>query len=319
MIRVTDRTLSCFDCLPLDKPVLSRFLSLLFELNPGAIELSERVYGLLSPLPEYPSYILRIERVDDAAKYPHIAEFVCPNAPSGVDERIRPEVRLDDIVDIDSIADYAGCAKARVLGMGGALCGDYTRAFARLREFFSNDIEFCPTDRFHCATALAAEWVTGGAGGVVTAFGGIGGFAPTEELIMVLRMNGLRGADKNCGFFPEMAGLFGKITGKCVRPNKPVIGGRIFHVESGVHVDGILKQPKCYEPFPPEAVGQERKIVLGKQSGAASIRAKLSELNIEFADECIPRILETVRAKAMEKGGAVTDEEFTEIAKESQT
>ena len=316
MIRITDRTMSCLDGLPPDKPALSRFLALLVETDPGAIELSERVYGLLSPLPEYPSYILRVERADDVVNYPHIAEFVCPSAPAGVDERIRPELRLDYIGDIDNVAGYAGCAKARVSGMDGALCGDYPRAFARLKEYFRGDIEFCPTDRFHCATALAAEWVTGGAGNrIVTAFGGAGGFAPTEEVMMIMRMNGLRGGDKNYGFFPEMASLFSKITGKDARPNKPVTGRRIFHVESGVHVDGILKQPKCYEPYPPEAVGQERKIILGKQSGAASIRAKLPELNMEYAEGDVPRILEAVRAKGAENGGAVTDREFAAIAK----
>ena len=318
MIRITDRTLSCLDGLPPDRPAYSRFLSLLIEMDPGAIELSERAYSLLSPLPEYPSYVLRVGRAADAAKYPRVAEFVSSDAPVGADERIRAEIRLNGISGNDITASYAGRAKARVLGMDGALRGDYPRTFARLKEFFGSDIEFCPTDRYHCATALAVEWAACGAGGgIVTAFGGIGGFAPTEEVAMAMRMNGLRGADRIYGFFPEMASLFGKIAKKNTRPNKPVIGKRIFHVESGIHVDGILKQPKCYEPFPPEAVGQERKIILGKQSGAASIRAKLSEFNIEIPDEDIPRILDAVRAKAMENGGAVTDVEFAEIAKKT--
>jgi homocitrate synthase NifV len=314
LIRITDRTLSCLDGLPHDRQALSRFLALLIKTDPGAIELSERMCSLLSPLPEYPSYILRIKRAADAAKYPHIAEFLCPEVPVKTDARIRTEIRLNDTSEIDAVAGYAGCAKVRVLGMDDALCDDYLRTFARLREFCRSNIEFCPTDRSHCATALAAEWITSGAGhGIVTTFGGIGGFAPTEELIMILRMNNLRGADRIYDFFPEMASLFRKITGKNVRPNKPVIGRRIFHVESGIHVDGILKQPKCYEPFPPEAVGQARKTILGKQSGAASVRAKLSELNMEHAEEDVPRIIEMVRAAGMKKGGAVVDREFAAI------
>jgi homocitrate synthase NifV len=100
-----------------------------------------------------------------------------------------------------------------------------------------------------------------------------------------------------------------------VRRNKPVIGKRIFNVESGIHVDGILKQPECYEPFPPEIVGRKRKIVLGKQSGTASIRAKLSELNIQCAEKHIPIILEQVKAKAVAKNGAITKREFAQIVK----
>jgi len=83
-------------------------------------------------------------------------------------------------------------------------------------------------------------------------------------------------------------------------------------------VDGILKHPQCYEPFPPEIVGQKRKIVLGKQSGTASIQAKLAELNIACAPERIPLILEQVKSKAMEKNGAVSDGEFVKIAQECQ-
>jgi homocitrate synthase NifV len=314
LIRITDRTLSCLDGLPHDRGELLRFLALLIQTNPGAVEMSERMFRLLSPLPEYSSYVLRIERVCDVANYPDITEFVCNDVSAGMDDRVRAEVLLNNVNDIGIVDDYVNCAKVRILGMDDTLCGDYQQTFVRLKEIFRGDVEFCPTDRFHCATALAAEWVTSGGGGeIVTSFCGIGGVAPTEEVIMALRMNGLRGADKVYDFFPEMSKMFAKIAKKNVPPNKPIIGKRIFHVESSVHVDGILKQPECYEPFPPETVGQARKIILGKQSGIASIRAKLSEFDINHAEEYIPRILETVRAKGIDKGGAVTDREFIKI------
>jgi len=294
LIRITDRTLSCLDgLLPPDRPMLSRFLSLLTELDPGAIELSETMYSLLSPLPAYPSYILRLSKAADAAKYPDIADFVCPE--DGVAENDRQ--------------------KLRVVGMSGAILGDYRQIFASLKR---RSVEFCPTNRFHCATALAAEWAMSGAGaegGVVTAFGGLGGFAATEELIMILRINNLINTDKRYDFLPEMARLFEQIAKKNAPPNKPIIGKRIFHVESGIHVDGILKLPMCYEPFPPEIVGQTRKIVLGRQSGVASIRAKLSELKLRCDEEDLTLILAGVKAKAAEKRGAVTDREFSDVVK----
>jgi homocitrate synthase NifV len=166
-----------------------------------------------------------------------------------------------------------------------------------------------------CTTAHAAELlISGKESEIATTFCGINGFAPTEEVIMVLRLKGFRKPNKTYPFLPEMANLFSKITGKKIRSDKPIIGERIFYVESGVHVDGILKQPECYEPFPPEIVGQTRKIVLGKKSGTASIRAKLLELNIKHSDKCIPLILENVKAKALENNGEVSDAEFAEIA-----
>jgi homocitrate synthase NifV len=202
----------------------------------------------------------------------------------------------------------------RLRGLDDALCGDYAHTFAQAKEPFGGDVEFCPGNRGYCATALAAEWVISGTGNnIVSSFGGIGGFAATEELIMILRILGLRKTDKSYPFLPEMAKLFAQITGKKVRRNKPVIGKRVFHVESGIHVDGILKQPECYEPFPPEIVGQKRKIVLGKQSGTASIRAKLAELNLTCTEEHIPLILERVKYKSSAKNRAITKREFANI------
>jgi len=316
LIRITDRTLSCLDELPHEKEALSRFLALLIELDPGAIELSERMFRLLSPLPEYP---YQIQSQNQIQKYlrgevsPSLQPVGQKNArqfsaspstgadrPRNAHPKVKPQNRI-----------------IRICGMDGALCGDYIPAFTHLKNLYNGNIEFCPSNRFHCATALAAEWITSGAGSnVVTSFGGIGGFAPTEELMMILRLNGLRSSDRVYDFLPEMSNLFTKITHKHVRQNKPIIGNRIFHVESSIHVDGILKQPECYEPFPPETVGLSRKIILGKQSGAASIRAKLLEFNIKGCDENIPVILEKVKAKAIEKGGAVTDREFIKITKE---
>jgi len=321
VIRITDRTLSCIDKLYPDKASAVELLNYLIKMDPGAIELSEKMYNFLSPLPEY-TYILRIKQADDAKKYPEIKEFVCRNAwKDSNDERIRAEIQLNSTQKIPAktIARFGNYTKMRIQGLDYVMCGSYIRAFECLKEMFNcNSIEFAPQNRLHCATALAAEWIISTEGNeVATSFGGINGFAPTEEVIMILRENHLRNEEKTYEFFPQMARLYRSITKKNVRPNKPVTGRRIFHVESGVHVDGILKQPKCYEPFAPEIVGQKRKIVLGKHSGTASIQAKLSEYNIDCASERIPFILEQVKTKAMEKNGAVSDKEFVEMLTES--
>ncbi|MDR0571027.1 MAG: hypothetical protein LBG71_07410 [Clostridiales Family XIII bacterium] len=315
MIRVTDRTLSCLDAAPAKAPALRRFLELLVRTGPDAIELSEGMWGLLGPLPDYPGYVLRIERAEDAARYPRTPRFVCRDAPVGADPKITGEILLGDMGEAPAAAPRRAFGRVRLQGLGGAMTGDYLGIFARLRERFRGPIEFCPTDRRGFATALAAEWlINGGGSEAVASFGGVGGFAPTEEVIMVLKLAGLRDAGRTYGFFPEMASLLQEVTGDPVPPGKPVLGKRIFHVESGIHVDGVLKRPECYEPFPPETAGLERKILLGGQSGAASVRAKLEELGIKHRAADIPAILEGVKKKSGEKKGALTNREFAEIA-----
>jgi len=316
MIHITDRTLSSLDDMPYNVSHLARFLELLIQSEPDAIELSQKIYDLLSPLPDYPGYLLRISQIEDLAEYPGIAGFVCPGAPADSGKNVICEILLDDMRDINSVANFKNGGKVRVQGLDDIITGDYVSAFARLREIFSGGIEFCPTNRYNFATALAAEWLTNGGDKIAASFGGIGGFAPTEEVIMVLKLAGLRKPEKNYDFFPEMANLFNKITASPVSRNKPILGRCIFHVESGIHVDGILKDPKCYEPFPPETVGLKREIVIGKHSGTASIRAKLAELGIPCADEKIPIILEGVRARGVEKSGALNDMEFAQVVRE---
>jgi len=316
MIYITDRTLSALDGTPGDVSVLARFLELLIQTEPDAIEISSRMFHLLSPLPDYPGYIVRIGHIEDEAKYPGVSGFVCPDAvPEDCGKNITREIILNDIQDVNNFVSFKNRVRIRIQGLDDVITGDYLNVFARLRESFCGEIEYCPTDRYNFAAALAAECLMNGGGGVATSFCGIGGFAPTEEVIMILKLAGLRKPEKNYAFFPEMATLLNKISDKPVSRNKPVLGRRIFHVESGIHVDGILKDPKCYEPFPPETVGLRRKIVIGRHSGTASVKIKLAELGIRCTEEKIPAILETVRAKSEEKRGALTDGEFAEIVK----
>lgn len=228
------------------------------------------------------------------------------------------DIGVDVVEDVESQnLNNVNDNRNRIYGYDDALCGDYQKIFSQLRKKFGDDVEINFGNKFFCATALAVEWLMCGNGGsVVTSFAGIDGGAATEEVIIALHINNMRNKNATYNFLPEMTKLFCDITGKKISANKSIIGEKIFHVESGVHVDGILKHPACYEPFPPELVGQSRKIILGKQSGTSSIRAKLLEHNIVCNDELVKHILEQVKKTATEKNGIVTDREFIKIVKE---
>ncbi|MDR3277769.1 MAG: isopropylmalate synthase [Oscillospiraceae bacterium] len=312
MISITDRTLSCLDAFAPCAAPLTRFLELLIEMGADTIEVSEKTYELLRPVSVGVSLVLRVHSVSDIERHPEIQRFVCRNAPASAG--VRTEIVLNDTREAYTIARYADYASVRIQGLDDVMLGDYAAVFKRIRQSFSCDLELCPTNRLNFAGGIAAEWAEQYPdAALVTSFGGIGGFAPTEELAMILRLRRLRKVTKNYEFFPEMAELFRQLTGRQIRRNKPIIGKRIFCVESGIHVDGILKQPKCYEPFPPETVGQTRRIVLGKQSGAASVRLKLSELGVTCDEALIAPILERVKRLSTEKNALLTNAEFEEI------
>jgi 2-isopropylmalate synthase len=73
--------------------------------------------------------------------------------------------------------------------------------------------------------------------------------------------------------------LLAAITGFDVQPNKAIVGRNAFAHESGIHQDGVLKNAATYEIMTPESVGwQKTSLVMGKHSGRAAFRDKLSLL-----------------------------------------
>jgi isopropylmalate/homocitrate/citramalate synthase len=91
------------------------------------------------------------------------------------------------------------------------------------------------------------------------------------------------------------------------------VGENAFRHESGIHVDGVMKNPACYEPYPPEEVGARRSLTLGKHSGRHSVREALRRLGIPFCEEEVADILEEVRRAAVEGDGTVSDGHLLEI------
>jgi isopropylmalate/homocitrate/citramalate synthase len=56
-----------------------------------------------------------------------------------------------------------------------------------------------------------------------------------------------------------------------LKKNKPIIGANSFTHESGMHVDGVLKDPSTCEPYNPDILNLKRKITFGSTSGRVNI------------------------------------------------
>jgi len=102
-------------------------------------------------------------------------------------------------------------------------------------------------------------------------------------------------------------------TGIPLPPNKAVVGQNTFTHESGIHTDGTLKDEAMYEPYPPETVGRERRLVLGKHAGRAGVRAALAEYDVAVDDEQLDTIVERVKSIGA-RGKRVTDADLLAIA-----
>ena len=56
-----------------------------------------------------------------------------------------------------------------------------------------------------------------------------------------------------------------------------MVGEDIFTCESGIHIDGIIKNPSNYEPFDPAEVSMRKKFLIGKKAGRSALRHKLND------------------------------------------
>jgi len=82
---------------------------------------------------------------------------------------------------------------------------------------------------------------------------------------------------------------------------KAIVGTNVFAHESGIHADGILKNPANYEAFSPDEVGLQRQIIIGKHSGSKALIHKFrDEFRIDLDSRTASELLELVRATAVE-------------------
>ncbi len=104
-----------------------------------------------------------------------------------------------------------------------------------------------------------------------------------------------------------------KASGLLIPLNHPIVGENMFTHKSGIHVDGILKNPRLYEAFDPGKLGMTRRFALGKHSGRASIKHKLDQLGLKATPDAMEAMRLEVNRIGEEKKGDLTDEDFHAI------
>jgi isopropylmalate/homocitrate/citramalate synthase len=154
---------------------------------------------------------------------------------------------------------------------------------------------------------------------VSTTFLGIGeraGNAETEKVLLNLYMHyGVKKFEGKTQKLKQTADFIGKATGYVVPPNKAIVGDYGFAHESGIHTHGVLNDPWTYEPYPPELVGNTRRLTIGKQSGKGIIKHRITEITGKTPDDQnLMAVVAKVR-EVYEKGrkASLKDEEFKKI------
>ena len=257
-----------------------------------------------------------LKRMGDAVKFAKDNElYVSVNA----EDASRSDIEY--LTEFALTAKHAGADRLRFCDTVGTLDPLKTyRYISTLISAVGLDIEMHTHNDFGMATANALAGVYAGANHVGVTINGLGeraGNACLQEVIMGMKYLMNLDLPYNTPLFRQVAEYVAQASGRDLPVSKPIVGSNIFAHESGIHGDGVLKNPLTYEVFSPEEVGLERQIVIGKHSGSAAVRSKFTrEYGIELGEEETQDILARARLMSIDKKRSLFDKELMYIYEE---
>lgn len=308
MVTIIDRTLTTFNPDQIQSQDLNHFCALLFTCGVTKIELS---HELVSQLEAQPLAL-------DAAKWSNSKTCFLTQANEGFKNtswKLEPNDLVEKSIPISKIETIQD-ENIRLMGLEDLITQDYPAIFQKLLNSDAHTLDLCPSNIKHCATAIALEWVLAGGTSISCGFADNHDFPPLEEVLMGLKLRDLSSFKGDLSVLSELRVLYEKITLVQISKMKAIIGEDIFKVESGIHVDGVLKNPTTYEPFNPQIVGNQREIVLGKHSGQKSVIYKLREQNL--SESGVNSILKQIKERCSHLGRSISDLELLTLASEVQ-
>ncbi|MBA2255329.1 MAG: hypothetical protein H0W07_09470, partial [Chloroflexi bacterium] len=146
------------------------------------------------------------------------------------------------------------------------------------------------------------------------------GNASLEEVVMALRTRPAQFRSATTGVATEQltatSRLVSYLTGIVVQPNKSVVGANAFAHESGIHQDGMLKNPLTYEIMTPQSIGLAGSTLsIGKLSGRRGLQGKLAELGYELESQALDAVYREAIALADAKK-EVTDDDLIALVEQ---
>lgn len=218
-----------------------------------------------------------------------------------------------------SLAGKSGAWRVRLADTVGILSpGRTAQLVSALAEVVSGvEIGVHTHNDFGMATANAVSAFENGAiwaDGAILGLGERTGCARLEELVAYLSLVNDQ-QDFNLRELKTLASFVADIAEEPIEIRHPVLGDAIFSCETGLHLQGLMKDPKTYEPYSPELVGAERKLMIGAKSGRSAIRLQMTRLGIEISEDDIDKYVVAVRDAAKLKGRPLSDAELVELCK----
>jgi homocitrate synthase NifV len=236
-----------------------------------------------------------------------ITHFVIRAQDMGMDVSVGGEdasrADADFLLHVVDAAQDAGARRFRFADTLGLLdpFSTYTR-MSQLREATDLELEMHAHNDLGMATANTLAAVLAGASHINTTVNGLGeraGNAALEETVTAMHhlYNIETGIDSRQ--FREISRLVSIASGRPVPVNKSIVGDAVFTHESGIHVDGLIKNPLNYQGVSPETVGRTHTLVLGKHSGSSAVKHAYAGIGIALTEFEAKAMLARIREHAV--------------------
>ncbi|WP_428154260.1 homocitrate synthase/isopropylmalate synthase family protein [Desulfococcus sp.] len=292
---------------------LSRDLKLAEACGTGSVHISFPVSGIhMKALATTPAEVLeRLARLVDAAgkAFDHVSV--------GAQDATR--AAPDFLREFAVRAEAAGAARLRIADTVGVAAPTAVYRMIRILSAVTDRmaLEFHAHNDLGMATANAVSAAEAGASALSVTVNGLGeraGNAALEAVAAALIFATGQFCNISTSGLATLSAYVARISGRPLPPDQPVVGRAVFQHESGIHCDGLIKDPRTYQPFPADTVGREAAaFVLGKHSGSRAVRHLLASVGCPVDRAEAQRLLRHIRRHAEGKGLPMSAEDLAAL------
>jgi isopropylmalate/homocitrate/citramalate synthase len=140
----------------------------------------------------------------------------------------------------------------------------------------------------------------------IAGFGERAGIAPFEEVVTTTELLYNIDTGIDMGKIYRIAQTAEKAFAMPIQFHQPIIGENIFTHEVEEEVEEMMSQPLAFEPFPPEIVGRETMIFIGRNTGQTLIQKLLEKAGIRASPRQMDELFRRIKGpqESLDKGEA---------------
>jgi len=183
---------------------------------------------------------------------------------------------------------------------GGSLPEEIAAGVAAARVALQVEIGIHCHNDCDVAVANTLAAVAQGATQVQGTFNGIGERCGNADLVSIIANLALKRGQQvlqadSLPHLTEVSRFIYEIANMNFRSNQPFVGASAFAHKGGMHTHAVARNPASYEHINPDAVGNERRILLSELSGQSTILTKTAKYQITHDRETMAKILNQVQ------------------------